>query len=280
MESYGGTSLEAMDNERLVALWQTERDERARVLLLERYSGLADSYARKAINPSDADDVRQAFIIALLSAIEKFDPSRGAKLTTLILYQFSDERLPFISRGTVSGFNHALVRGWHHARKTTETDDAATERVCRIYGASSDVVMASVRAARQSVSIDAPPSDETKEQSRDALISKDPTDEIIDGIERKELRARMRTALSELGKGNPVDLSVLGRWIRGETQAEIALEMGVSKTRVGQRMERILDELAIRLRDFRPTGRSRKARPKRRRTEDAEEPSEISSLAA
>lgn len=266
------SELEALDNEALVALWQTKRDERARVLLLDRYSGLADSYARKAFNPSDAADLRQAFNIAALSAIDKFDPSRGAKLTTLILYRFSDERLPFASRGIVSGFNPSIVRGWHHARKSLASDDAATERVSSVYEVSPEIVEATVRASRPSASIDPSPSEKG---GREAIPPEDPTEAIIDGIERKELRARLRQALSELGKVNPADLRVLDRWMRGGTQAEIAASLGVSKTRVGQRMERILDELALRLRDFRPEGRRRTSRPRKRPAETSEEPAEL-----
>lgn len=62
----------------LARRWQTERDEHARDILIERYMPMTRRLARRYHSPHEPfDDLLQVACLGLVAAIERFDPDRG-----------------------------------------------------------------------------------------------------------------------------------------------------------------------------------------------------------
>lgn len=64
-------------------LYRQSRDGRARDVIVAAYQGLAYSLAGRFLQRGeDVEDLNQVALIGLLKAIDRFDPSRGAELST------------------------------------------------------------------------------------------------------------------------------------------------------------------------------------------------------
>ena len=67
----------------LIGRWQTDRDVDARRILVERYEGLVRSVAARYVAWGEPfDDLAQIAWVALLKAIDRFDPARDVKFST------------------------------------------------------------------------------------------------------------------------------------------------------------------------------------------------------
>ena len=62
--------------------YAASRDRADRNLLVERYMGLAAHIARRYRRQGNDDDIRQAAMVGLVKAVERFDPFRGVAFTS------------------------------------------------------------------------------------------------------------------------------------------------------------------------------------------------------
>jgi RNA polymerase sigma factor (sigma-70 family) len=74
---------------RLWEQWREHGDPRARARLIESLMGLATAASRKRMRGglpphADADDMRSAAYVALIRAVERFDPARGIPLEAYV----------------------------------------------------------------------------------------------------------------------------------------------------------------------------------------------------
>jgi RNA polymerase sigma-B factor len=83
MGAYGVSQLTHVESDVLFVRWQQGRDVRARDELLERYEPLARKLARRYGGKEPFDDLLQVSRLALLKAIDRFDPDRGTAFSSL-----------------------------------------------------------------------------------------------------------------------------------------------------------------------------------------------------
>src|ERR1700744_2019321 len=83
MRALGGSRLAQIDADVLFARWQQGRDIRARDELFTRFEPLARKLARRYVGREPFDDLMQVARLALVKAIDRFDPDRGTAFSSL-----------------------------------------------------------------------------------------------------------------------------------------------------------------------------------------------------
>src|SRR5215831_15876855 len=83
MGAFTTSQLTDVEANTLFVRWQRGRDARARDELLERYMPLARKLARRYVGREPFDDLLQVASLALLKAIDRFDPDRGTAFSSL-----------------------------------------------------------------------------------------------------------------------------------------------------------------------------------------------------
>ena len=80
-------SLRHHTTEELVALYARTRDERIRTAVIERHDALVHSVAHKFARPGvPVEDLVQSAWIAVIGAVERYDPSHGTKFSTYAVH--------------------------------------------------------------------------------------------------------------------------------------------------------------------------------------------------
>jgi len=71
------------DNDELFALYKEERNVAVRNEIVNRYTYLAEIISRKFLNRGvEYEDIYQVACIALIKAVERFDPEKGFKFVS------------------------------------------------------------------------------------------------------------------------------------------------------------------------------------------------------
>ncbi len=76
-DTHGTTSASDATDDELLRRLAATRDRATLALLVERHTPLAERRARRFERPGLVDDVRQAAVIGLLKALDRYDPDRG-----------------------------------------------------------------------------------------------------------------------------------------------------------------------------------------------------------
>ena len=224
------------------------RDEKLRDELVTKHIGLARRLAHRFANRGEPyDDLVQVGSIALIKAVDRFDPDRGVEFTTY-------------ATGTVIGElkRHFRDRGWavRAPRRIQElylelghTIDALSQELGRpptvaelaeSIGVSQDAVLEAIEAGQgyRSSSIDAP--GQRDETLADRLGSDDA------GVTTVDERSVLAPALAALPERQQEVVRL--RFIDGLTQSEIASWVGISQMHVSrllaQSLARIRENLA------------------------------------
>lgn len=221
------------------------RDESARTLLLSAYQGLAYSLAARFMQRGeDPDDLNQVALMGLLKAIDRFDRSRGAELTTFATTTILGE----LKR-------HLRDRGWWvrpprrvhdlHLVAQRAIDELAqlqgrsptVHEVARQVGATVDEVMEALDAGalRTGASLD-----EVRSQGGRTFPATWPGERDAQFAE-VEHRLYLNPLLSRLRKRE--QLIVTLRFIAGWSQTEIAGLVGISQVQVSRVLARSLAQL-------------------------------------
>jgi RNA polymerase sigma-B factor len=235
------------DDRDLLRRWRDNKDEAARVELVERTLPLARTLARRYANKGEAlDDLEQVAALGLVKAIERFDLDREVRFTTFAVPTIAGE----IKR-------HFRDRGWmirvprdvqELSARLTVTRDRLTrelgrsptvEQLAKAAHAGVEQVLEALSAADayRALSLDEPLGEGI--EALDAIGGDDL------GFERVEQRHLLRSGLTHLPAREREILHL--RFYEGLTQREIADRVGVSQMHVSRLIRRSLESLRKRL---------------------------------
>ena len=236
------------DDLRLFRAWVDGGDRQARAQLIERFLPLARSLARRYERGSEPlEDLVQVASVALVKAIDRYDPARG--------YAFSSFAVPTIAGELKRHFrDHSwTVRPPRDLQEVTLRVETAltrltqqldrsptTQELAAAAGLDDEQVLEALQArrGRSAISLQAPQGDPADGMTLgDTIGAEDP------GLERAEQRA----ALDDLLKTVPARAREMVR-LRFEedlTQAEIGAIFGVSQMQVSRILRQTVEQLRI-----------------------------------
>lgn len=226
--------LDREEEAQLIAQWRERRETSALDRIMYAYEPMCRRWARRyAVNPQSFDDLVQEARIGLIVALDKFDPSHGARLATYA---------PFWVQHQLERFKETGETGIRIPR--------IMRRKLRRYSAHAEDAPADLRALAQSkardfarVSIDTAPGGENRPDGLEIAEEGDPENVIA---ERLDTFMRRR-AITDMLQGfdarrrriiearflceEPATLEALGR------------ELGITRERVRQLESNALDTL-------------------------------------
>ncbi len=241
----GHTQLTASTDRALLVRWRRDRDSAARTALVERYLPFARALARRHAHRGEMiEDLEQIAALALLRAIDRYDPDRGVALSTYVMPTVTGELR-----------RHFRDRVWavHVPRAVhdlaTRLARASTDLTARLGRAPTVAELADEVSAGEELVIEAlgaiasrhsaplPTGDEAGEVS--------PLAEPDAGFEEVAVRLALGPALAALDarERRVVEL----RFVEDLSQSEIAARLGMSQMHVSRLLRRALTTLEERL---------------------------------
>jgi len=236
----------AREDLRLFRAWGDHGDRRARALLIERFLPLARSLARRYERGSEPlEDLVQVASVALVKAIDRYDPDRG--------YAFSSFAVPTIAGELKRHFRDQTwmvrpPRGIQEmtlrvegalARLTQQLDRSpTTSELAEAVGVSDEAILEAMqaRSARGALSLHAPQGEPGDAMSlQDTLGAEDPE------IERAEQRAQLDRLMAEVSSRAREMLRM--RFEEDMTQAEIGAAIGISQMQVSRILRQTIAQL-------------------------------------
>jgi RNA polymerase sigma-B factor len=231
----------------LFARWQKHGEHTAREILIERYTPLARSLARRYGRSSEPfEDLLQVALLGLVKAVDRFDAQRGSPFQSFAVPTILGEMRRYFRD---SGWAVHVPRG---AQERALKVRDAQERISGAHGQAptvgqlaeyleldTEAVLDALQAIRayETVSLDAP-----RPGGEDDAISFGDSIGIDD--ERYELVELDATVKSALGQLPPRDRLVLRlRFVEDLTQTEIADRVGISQMQVSRLLRRSLEHL-------------------------------------
>jgi RNA polymerase sigma-B factor len=239
----------ARDDQRLFRAWLTTGDTSARTALIERFMPLARSLARRYQRSGEPlEDLVQVAAVALVKAIDRYDPARG--------YAFSSFAVPTIAGELKRYFrDHSwTVRPPRDLQEVTLRVETAltrltqqldrsptTSELAAAVGVGDEEILEAMqaRSARGALSLHAPQGEAGEAMTlQDTLGAEDPD------IERAEQRAQLHRLMTEVSPRAREMLRM--RFEEDMTQAEIGAAIGISQMQVS----RILRQTIAKLREI------------------------------
>jgi RNA polymerase sigma-B factor len=220
-------------------------DETLRNRLVERYSGLAVSLARRFDQRGvPLDDLVQVAQIGVLNAVERYDPDRGVAFTTYatatvlgeLKRHFRDKTWAVrVPRG-VKELHIRVAPALAELRQSLGRSPTITE-IARHLGSSEEDLLEAMEAgaAYRPDSMDASSQHGDGPSLGDRLISSGADDDLVD------TRVTIRALMAQLPDRERVVVYL--RYFEDLTQAEIAERVGVSQVHVSRLLRRALDRL-------------------------------------
>lgn len=237
-----------MNDEHLIPLlerYAAGRDPALRDELFERYLPLARAVARKFSGRGvETEDLEQVAGMALLKALERFDPARGFRFVTYAVPTITGDvrnylrdrsglmRMPRDTRQRLYQMTQEQERfEREHLRAPTATE--LSERM----GIAPEAFLAllSLRSQNEAVSLDTPVGEEGDTCLSDLLGSAD------DRFERMERSEWAQWLLSKVGETERELLTL--RYRDGLGQRETARRLGISQMQVSRLERRALSRL-------------------------------------
>jgi len=227
------------------------RDPELREALIASHLGLAHQLARRFANRGEPhDDLVQVASLALVKAVDRFDPELGVKFSTFAVQSILGElKRHFRDRGWAVRAPRRIQElylelGHQIDRLSQELGRAPTvPELAMAVGTTEDDVLEAIEAGRgyRTASLDAPDA-----ESR-------PLSESIGSEDARFALADERSVLAEaLGQLAPRDRVILQlRFVEGLTQSEIAARLGVSQMQVSRLLTANLARLRASLVDGR-----------------------------
>jgi RNA polymerase sigma-B factor len=241
-----GRVRRAREDQRLFDAWLNTGDTRARTALIERFMPLARSLARRYQRSGEPlDDLVQVASIALVKAIDRYDPERG--------YAFSSFAVPTIAGELKRYFRdhswtvrpprdlqEVTLRVETALTRLTQTLDRSptTHELAEAAGLDDEQILEALQArrGRSAISLQTPQGDPGDGMTLGDTI----------GAEDQDLeRAEQRAALDDLLKTVPARAREMVR-LRFEedmTQAEIGAIFGVSQMQVSRILRQTIEQL-------------------------------------
>jgi RNA polymerase sigma-B factor len=218
-------------------------DQRVRLELIKQYQALAQSMvSRFCRRPEEREDLEQVVQIALVRALERFEPDRNIEFSTYawstvrgeIKRYYRDHswrvRVPrrlqehyLVVAAAVDELSHQLHRSPTYRELAAHTGLSVD-----------DVVEAvEVRRAYRTVSLDVAPGEDSPEQP------------VVGGIDPGMVAAEDRTLVTSLVERLPARERriVMLRFVHEMTQSEIAADVGLSQMQVSRLLAKSLEQL-------------------------------------
>ena len=224
------------------------RDRTLRDELVSSHLALAEYLARRFSNRGEPlDDLVQVASLALLKAVERFDPDRGLEFSTFATPTIVGE----LKR-------HFRDKGWAvrvprrvqelHLHLSTVVSSLAQElgrsptipEIAKEAGATEEEVLEAMEAGRayRLTSIDAPRAGDNEEEGT-GIAARLGEDDV--SMEQVEARMELSPLLSALPPREQMILHL--RFFEGLTQSEIAQRLGISQVHVSRLLARSLQAL-------------------------------------
>jgi RNA polymerase sigma-B factor len=246
MGAFPGSRLNDAQANALFVRWQQQRDVGARDELFERYEPLARKLARRYAGREPFEDLLQVARLALLKAIDRFDPERGTAFSSLAVPTILGEVKRYFR--DVGWFVHVprgmqeLALKVQEARLRLSTASGRSPTAQELAGylelPLENVLEALYAAeAHHASSIDVPLDDGLDEGST-----------LLDSLGAEDKRfAHIEDAVTIAGglrRLSKLERRVLAMYFLEElTQAQIAQEIGVSQMQVSRILRRATDRL-------------------------------------
>ncbi|NLO86043.1 MAG: sigma-70 family RNA polymerase sigma factor [Clostridiales bacterium] len=246
-----------MNDERLIPLleqYAVTRDAALRDKLFEGYLPFAKVVARKFIGRGvEIEDLEQVAGIALLKALERYEPNRGYRFVTYAVPTISGDLRNYLrDKGSVIRMPRDSRQKLYQMTREQEKFESehlrtptAAELAQRMNITPDKLLMLlNIRAQSDTVSLDAPQGEDGQAQLESLLGGED------EGFDKLEQSEWMNWILSKV---NDVERELLMlRYRDGLGQRETAKNLGVSQMQVSRMERRILS----RLRTIEVSGRS------------------------
>ncbi|MBR6569606.1 MAG: sigma-70 family RNA polymerase sigma factor [Clostridia bacterium] len=237
-----------MNDERLLQMMEryaATRDTVLRDQLVEGYLPLARAVARKfAGRGAEVEDLEQVAAIALMKAIERFEPDRGFRFVTYAVPTITGEvrnhlrdrsamvRMPRDLRQRLYQLTRVQEAFEHeHLRAPTAAELAAAMRITP----EEVLTILSMRTQTDYVSLDTPVGEDGDTRLEDMLGGGDAG---YDAVERREWMKWILSKVNETEK----ELLLL-RFRDGLGQRETAKRLGVSQMQISRLERRVLSRL-------------------------------------
>ncbi len=235
-----------IDDTDLLQRYRQDGDQRAREALIERYLPLSQRLARRYKHSGeDLDDLYQVASLALLKALDRFDPDRGS--------DFASYAVPTIL-GEVK--RHFRDHTWavHMPRDLQERTvkvSQAIEELGKVHGRAPSVPELAERlsmepeaivealsaaSAYATLSLEAEPGNDP-----DAVALGEGIGEVDPGFELAEYGAAIQGTLREMPERERVVLHL--RFVEDMTQTQIAERIGVSQMQVSRLIRKAVSVL-------------------------------------
>lgn len=229
--------------------YRITRDRRERNQLVEAHRHLADYHVRRygGKGPSD-DDLRQVALLAILRAVERFDPEMGVTFGTFANRTIDGEMKRYLRDRTWSVRPPRRAQELHLELRRTDEDltqslgrSPTVPELATALGVEVDDVLEAleVSGARRATSLDQPVGGDDDHTRGDRLGSVDINYAAID---HRLLVEELLDGLDERDR-----LIVQRRFFENRSQDEIANELGVSQSYLSRMLRRILVELRDRI---------------------------------
>jgi RNA polymerase sigma-B factor len=240
-------------------LWQAflrDGDFDARAELIESYLPMVQRLARRFVSRGEPyEDLVQVASVALVGAVDRFDPERGvafggfATLTIIgeIKKHFRDRGWAVRAPRRVQELSLRLTSAMAEATQTLGTTPTVPQ-VAELLGVSVEEVIEAMVANQgyRTASLDAPSPTESVRAFEPSSVEL--------GFDEVEFRATLAPALATLSEREREIISL--RFEKGASQVEIAEVVGISQMQVSRLLARTLSMLREHLGDDRNDGTS------------------------
>jgi RNA polymerase sigma-B factor len=235
----------------LFAEYQRTSDQAIRDQLVEIHLGLAEYLAKRFDRRGEPfDDLVQVASLALIKAVERFDPARGLEFSTFAVptivgelkRHFRDkswavrvprrlQELHLRLGGSVADLTHELGRS------------PTVPEIASRLGAATEEILEAIEAGRayRSSSLDAPVTGEDNEGMTPLSASLGENDANLVLVDE---HSQLASLIQDLPPRERTIL--LLRFFDGLTQSQIADRMGISQMHVSRLLSRTLDQLRLR----------------------------------
>jgi RNA polymerase sigma-B factor len=226
-------------------------DRKARNDLVELHMDIADFYARKYSRKSaPVDDLRQVGLLAMVRAVDRFDPDRGIEFST-----FASRTIEGEMKRYLRDHSHSIrpprtaqelnltVRATHDELTHHLGREPTVAEIAAAIGSDVDHVIEALEVGinTRAASLDAPGAGADSEMT----LADRALGEIEGGYDQVEIVQALQTLLADLDEK---DRSILQmRFFENLPQQEIADRLGISQSYLSRVLRRVLVDLRNRL---------------------------------